>query len=175
MIARNCHLRFLAALAILLACLTPSRAVTSTNTTEIEEHDAAYKEMEMLARVLLHIRNNYVEEKTYNELVTGALRGAAPVHELLDLLARLEPNPDRSLADLVAEPDVRAAGRLLTVVAMRRADDRTAAAIRELRGRQHRVVAVDASTPEFHVLFHLPPPLAPAGEGGRTPERSASA
>lgn len=108
-------------------------------------------------------------------IVTGALRGAAAIHQLLDLLARLEPNPDRSLADLVAEPDVRAAGRLLTVVAMRQADDRTAAAIRELRGRQHRVVAVDASAPEFHALFLLPPPPAPAGEGGRTLERSASA
>lgn len=37
--------------------------------------DAAYDEIELLAEAMLHIRKNYVTEKTYKELVHGALDG----------------------------------------------------------------------------------------------------
>ena len=44
---------------------------------------AAYDQMELLTQVMLHIRKNYVEEKTYQEIMLGALHG---------MLSRLDPH-----------------------------------------------------------------------------------
>jgi carboxyl-terminal processing protease len=44
------------------------------------EHEDAFRQMEMLAEVLLQVRRNYVEERTYEQLLQGAIRGM--LHEL---------------------------------------------------------------------------------------------
>jgi len=47
--------------------------------------DAAYRNMELLTQVMLHIRNHYYEEHTYEEITHGALHG---------LLKGLDPHSD---------------------------------------------------------------------------------
>lgn len=90
------------------------------------------------------------------ELVaTAPARGAAGLRALFETLARLEPNPQRTLADLAAEPRVRAEGRQVAVVALRRRDDDAEAALGLLQRHQARVLAVDASAPEFQEVFRL--------------------
>jgi carboxyl-terminal processing protease len=38
-------------------------------------HDEAFREVELLAATLLQVRKNYVEERSYDELIKGAIRG----------------------------------------------------------------------------------------------------
>lgn len=40
-----------------------------------EKRDAAYSKMELLTEAILHIKKNYVEEKTYEQIINGALHG----------------------------------------------------------------------------------------------------
>ncbi|HUT77492.1 MAG TPA: DUF58 domain-containing protein [Polyangia bacterium] len=61
-------------------------------------------------------------------VVTSPTKGSAGFYALLEVLARLEPDPRRSLAELVAEPALRAQDHVLTVAALRHADDDAAAA-----------------------------------------------
>ncbi|MFW6161753.1 MAG: DUF58 domain-containing protein, partial [Planctomycetota bacterium] len=89
-------------------------------------------------------------------VVTAAMKGTAGLRALLDLLARLEPDPGHSLRSLVAEPQVRAEERVLTVAALLHTDGDAAAALEQLQARQPRVVAVDASAPSFADVFQLP-------------------
>jgi uncharacterized protein (DUF58 family) len=89
-------------------------------------------------------------------VVTGPLAGAAGLHVLLEVLARLEPNPRRGLLELVGEPRVRAEGRVLTVAVLLRTDA-DAAALDRLQQAPRRVVALDASAPSFLDVFQLPP------------------
>lgn len=53
------------------------------------EPESAYEELELLAQALLHIRKSYVNEKSYRELVYGALHGM--LHSLDPHSAFLEP------------------------------------------------------------------------------------
>ncbi len=55
-----------------------------------EGDDAAYDEIRLFTEALLHIRRQYVEEKTYKEIVQGGLRG---------LLQSLDPHSDFLDAD----------------------------------------------------------------------------
>jgi len=88
-------------------------------------------------------------------VVVGPAQGAAGLRLLFEALARLEPNPGRTLSELAAEPRVRALGRLLTIVAMRQTDDDAAAATDLLRRQQPWVLTVDASAPSFGDIFQL--------------------
>lgn len=47
--------------------------------------ESAYDEIELLAEVMLHIRKNYLEEKSYEEIMAGALHG---------MLYALDPHSD---------------------------------------------------------------------------------
>ncbi|HUT35352.1 MAG TPA: DUF58 domain-containing protein [Planctomycetota bacterium] len=87
--------------------------------------------------------------------VTAPAKSATGLRALFGTLARLEPNPERSLVELAAEPAVRGGGRLVTVVALRRRDADAEAALELLQRHQARVLAVDASAPEFREVFHL--------------------
>ncbi len=87
--------------------------------------------------------------------VAAPARGAAPLRALYEALARLEPAPERTLAELAAEPRVWAEGRLVAVAALRCRDADAEAALDLLQRHQARVLAVDASAPEFHEVFRL--------------------
>lgn len=67
------HLLPLLLLAGLLA--TPPLQGQETNTSSQATDPAVFAQMELLADVLLQVRKNYVEEKTYEELLQGAIRG----------------------------------------------------------------------------------------------------
>ncbi|NQT92595.1 MAG: S41 family peptidase [Lentisphaerae bacterium] len=60
-----------------------------------DEAEVAYDQMERLAETILHVRKHYVEEKTYNEIVEGALNG---------MLRSLDPHsaflPPRAYEDM---------------------------------------------------------------------------
>lgn len=60
-----------------------------TEDEQIESSAEAYKELELLTEALLRIRKSYVEEKTYKELVYGALHGM--LRSLDEHSAFLEP------------------------------------------------------------------------------------
>jgi len=118
--------------------------------------EAAVSFAASLARDLM-LRGFFVSLAAYAPglVLTPPTRGRPGLRSLLETLARLEPNPGHSLADLAGEPSVRAAERVLTVVALRHSDDDAAAAL-DLLGRRHpRVIAVDASAPSFGDLFQL--------------------
>ncbi|MDD4873282.1 MAG: S41 family peptidase, partial [Kiritimatiellae bacterium] len=40
-----------------------------------DDHNAAYDKMELLTETLLHVKKNYVDEKTYEQIINGALHG----------------------------------------------------------------------------------------------------
>jgi len=46
-----------------------------TEKVDKDSRDAAYKKMEMLTETILCIKRNYVDEKTYDQIVNGALHG----------------------------------------------------------------------------------------------------
>jgi len=50
-------------------------AVEEINKSGENDRDAAYNEVELLTEAMLHIRKSYVEEKTYKQIVRGALQG----------------------------------------------------------------------------------------------------
>ena len=110
-----------------------------------------------LARDLM-LRDFHVSLAAYapDLVVTAAMKGSAALHALLEVLARLEPSPDRSLADLVNEPQVRAEARTLVVAVLLRTDDDAAKALETLHHRHPRVLPIDASTPAFNEIFRLP-------------------
>jgi uncharacterized protein (DUF58 family) len=110
-----------------------------------------------LARDLM-LRGFHVALAAYapDLLVTTAMKGTTGLYALLDVLARLEPNPDRPLTDLVYEPQMRAEARTLLVAVVLRKDADSAAAVDLLQARHRRVLPVDASAPEFHDIFTLP-------------------
>lgn len=110
-----------------------------------------------LARDLM-LRGLFVSLAAYapDLVVTPAAKGSAGFHALLEVLARLEPHPGRTLVELVREPRVRAGERALTVLVLRRTDEDAAAALAELQRRQPRVVTADASAPSFGEVFQLP-------------------
>ncbi|MBM4038977.1 MAG: DUF58 domain-containing protein [Planctomycetes bacterium] len=88
-------------------------------------------------------------------VLAAPAKGVAALRALYETLARLEPNPERTLAELAAEPRVRAEGNLVAVAALRRRDADAEAALELLRRRQARVLAVEASAPEFQEVFRL--------------------
>jgi carboxyl-terminal processing protease len=54
----------------------PQAAVAEeVNKSGENDRDAAYSEVELLTEAMLQIRRNYVEEKTYKQIVRGALQG----------------------------------------------------------------------------------------------------
>jgi len=110
-----------------------------------------------LARDLM-LRGFHVSLATYapDLVVTAAMKGTGGLHAMLDVLARLEPNPGRGLFELVSEPRVRAEERVLTVAVLLHTDGDAAAALDRLQARRPRVVAVDASVPSFADVFQLP-------------------
>jgi len=48
---------------------------TGAAAIELDDREAAYDNIELLAEIMLHIRRHYVEEKTYKEITYGALHG----------------------------------------------------------------------------------------------------
>jgi carboxyl-terminal processing protease len=52
-----------------------SAAADKVEKSDKSDRDAAYRQIERLTEVLLLIRKHYVEDKSYEEIVTGALRG----------------------------------------------------------------------------------------------------
>jgi len=61
-------------MALNLIVVTSGRSA-QTESTGGENRDAAYNKMELLTEAILHIKKNYVEEKTYEQIVNGALHG----------------------------------------------------------------------------------------------------
>jgi carboxyl-terminal processing protease len=60
--------------------LSPTVTTTTNNAPEIkltpaEEHAQAYDEVELLTEVMLLIKKDYVDEKTYKQIMNGALHG----------------------------------------------------------------------------------------------------
>jgi hypothetical protein len=84
------------------------------------------------------------------------MKGTAGLHAMLEALARLEPNPERGLLELVSEPRVRAEERVLAVAVLLHTDGDAAAALEHLQARRPRVVAVDTSAPSFADVFQFP-------------------
>jgi len=97
-------------------------------------------------------------------LVLSAARSSGGLRQLFDALARLEPNPRRTLRELVDEPAVRAASRLVAVAALCRTDADAVAALDALRRRHPCVLAVDASDPAFADVLRMRHAGASAGE-----------
>jgi len=89
--------------------------------------------------------------------VTGGLQGAAGLQALLEVLARLRPNPGRRLVDLVGEPRVGAEVHALVVAILLRFDDDATAALDQFHAHAHHILAVDTSAPAFHDLFQGTP------------------
>ncbi len=59
---------------MLLGCVgMPVMAADGTN--EADNAESAYGQMELLTEMLLQVKKHYVEERTYDELMEGALRG----------------------------------------------------------------------------------------------------
>jgi len=123
----------------------------------LEPLESAISFVATLARDLM-LRDFHVSFATYapDLVVTAAMKGRAGLRALLEVLARLQPDPDRSLSELVAEPMVRAEERVLTVAVLLHTDGDAAAALDQLQARQPRVVAVDVSAPSFADVFQLP-------------------
>lgn len=121
-----------------------------------ERLEAAISFAASLARDLVR-RGFFVSLAAYapDLVVAGPLQGVAGLRLLFEALARLEPNPGRTLSALAAEPRVRAQGRLLTIVVVRQADADAAAAIELLRRQQPWVLTVDASAPAFAEVFQF--------------------
>ena len=86
-------------------------------------------------------------------VVTAAVKGSAGLHALLELLARLDPSPQRTLTDLVNEPQVRAENRTLVVAALLRNDADATTALERLQSRHPRVLPINASLPSFGDIF----------------------
>lgn len=63
-------LSFLAFFSILLPCVTVCGKPVSEDDTR-----SAYESMELFTEALLHIKKQYVEEKTYEDIIHAALRG----------------------------------------------------------------------------------------------------
>ncbi len=59
----------------LFACIVLVGSATASETNQINAEDDAYKQMELLAEVMLQVKKHYVEERTYEELIHGALKG----------------------------------------------------------------------------------------------------
>lgn len=94
-------------------------------------------------------------------LATAPAKGQPALLSLYEALARLEPAAGRTLCELVAEPAVRAQGRVVTVLTLRCRDADSEAAIAALRQRQTPTLAVAASDPTFPEIFqfrHTPAP-----------------
>lgn len=62
-----------------------NKAVLSSEAVELIEKTDAYGDIELLTEVLLQVKKHYVEEKTYEELIHGALDG---------MLHSLDPHSD---------------------------------------------------------------------------------
>ncbi|MFC1497689.1 S41 family peptidase [Verrucomicrobiota bacterium] len=64
---------------VLMFCMTATLQVVSPVVCFAEEQvdsdSAAYDEMERLAEVMLHVKKYYVNEKSYEEIINGALHG----------------------------------------------------------------------------------------------------
>lgn len=79
--ALTAALFFAATLCPLRADAAPDEDIpVAEEAEEVEEAvpdavDAAYDEMEVLTEVMLHIKQHYVEEKTYRKIMSGALHG----------------------------------------------------------------------------------------------------
>jgi len=58
-------------------CLLAVSGSTSAETPDVKKDDreAAYDKMEMLTETILNIKKNYVDEKTYEQIINGALHG----------------------------------------------------------------------------------------------------
>lgn len=121
-----------------------------------ERLEAAISFAATLGRDLM-LRGYFVSLAAYApaRVVTAAAKGAAGFRVLLEVLARLEPDPRRTLAELVGEPSVSAQERVLTVFALRQRDADAAAAIGLLGRRQPRVIVADASSASFGDIFSL--------------------
>ena len=65
--------RWLCAL-VLCSCLAVGR-IQAAETNDADSAESAYVQMELLTEMLLQVKKHYVEERSYEELMTGALRG----------------------------------------------------------------------------------------------------
>jgi len=79
----------------------------------------------------------------------------AGLRRMLEALARLEPDPRRSLSELVAEPQVAAARDRLAVLVARERDADAGSALETLRGRHPRALCVEVRSETFPRLFQL--------------------
>lgn len=70
------------------AAAPPAPALESS-LSEAEERTSAYMQMEKLAEVMLHIKKGYIEEKSYEEILGGALKGM--LHSLDEHSYYMEP------------------------------------------------------------------------------------
>jgi len=68
--------RILCTVALALAvCVACAAGAVRADETEIDKNDFAYEEMERLTEVMLHVRKHYVDEKTYKDIISGAMQG----------------------------------------------------------------------------------------------------
>jgi carboxyl-terminal processing protease len=75
-----------------------TNAADSATTTNVADSAAnAYRQMELLTEVLLQIRKNYVDERTYEELMHGALNGL--LNSLDEHSSFMEPDEYEDLLD----------------------------------------------------------------------------
>lgn len=70
---KSSYWRWLCAL-VLGSCLVVGR-VQAAETNDADSAESAYVQMELLTEMLLQVKKHYVEERSYEELMAGALRG----------------------------------------------------------------------------------------------------
>jgi len=76
----NRHFRSNTALRMFCYCMTTALVVATSGRSAQEENasnenrDAAYNKMELLTEAILHIKKNYVEEKTYEQIISWSQR-----------------------------------------------------------------------------------------------------
>lgn len=84
-------------LCVLLQCGVPIVRAEPVATHATDSAANAYQQMELLTEVLLQVRKNYVEERTYEELIHGALNGL--LNSLDEHSSFLEPDAFEDLLD----------------------------------------------------------------------------
>lgn len=62
-------------LLVFVLLASPEMSSYAVGAAQEETTDQAYEEIERLTEVLLHIRKHYVEEQTYESIISGALQG----------------------------------------------------------------------------------------------------
>lgn len=120
-----------------------------------EELETAISFAASLARDMVRQRFSAALAAYGPDLLVVEAGNDAGLRRLFEALARLEPNPRKSLVELVAEPEVAAARDRLAVLVARRRDGDSRSALDTLRGRQPRVLSVEVASAAFSRLFRV--------------------